>query len=125
MSKVTDFREIHVNTQNTVTLASGQTESDILDCGGTTLCGIIADSNLSGAVLVFNVSNNPTSVLYPLYDGAAPPVRVSYTMPPIAPGDKAFTFIHPSVFAGIRYVQIVALIAPGADSVVELCVRPA
>lgn len=128
MTTVTQFSQIHVDLQNAVTIPSGQTLSNMFDCGGTQLCGLYVSSPLSDMLLTFDVGNVPPDLirLSPMYDGATPtPAKVNFTAPTIVGSfDFAYIYISPAVFAGVKYIQIESSDAVASDAIIYLAVRP-
>lgn len=105
-------------------IITGSSQTQVLDCAGCTLCGVIVDEHLSNANLTFQVAVRKNDGMVGLYDGAAPPALVNYTVPVIAPGAKAAITIPPIVFAGFRYVKILSSAPVGGDSHITFVVRP-
>lgn len=124
MAQASQFQEVHVDQFNLLVVPAAASLSPIFDCGGTTLCGFIADEQLSGLNVFFNVSNRPGTSLSALYDGSATPAPVQFTLPAIGPGQTVYTYIPPIIFAGVKYIQFSLSSSVAADSTIELCVRP-
>jgi hypothetical protein len=98
-----------------VKIASGQTESEAIDCLGGVLVGIKTPATLTGTSMTFKVSDD--GVAYIDYYNAAGN-QVTSAMPV-----SKRIGIEPVDFAGIQKLKIVSSSAEGADRLFTLFLR--
>jgi len=82
------------------TIANGATESNVIDLGQATLCGIYVP-DITGTSLSFKASNTATGTFAPIKDGAGS--LVSKTV-----ADNDYIYLDPVIFAGVRFLKIVS-----------------
>ena len=122
MATVQEFPQVHVNVGNIATVQQSYNQSDVIDCSGTSICGFVFDSAVSDLDVSFNVANDLSRGLWPLYDTATNIIGI--VLPVISVGAKAAIDINPQIFAGWRYVQVQFSTVAIALSQVEFCLRP-
>ena len=96
-----------LNPSLSVSIASGQQVSSIIDCGGFTLCGVIIPAAFTGTAITFQMCDTIGGTFVPVtgVSGSA----LSYT---VAAGK--YYAIDPKDFFGIRYLEIKSGSAEGA-----------
>src|SRR5690606_1581761 len=97
-----DYKVAVVNTTNNdsvITVASGQSTSSILSCGGTSPTGLFLPSNFTSGNITFNVCKTPDGNFVPVtnFDGSA------FAVAGVA--DK-FIPLLPSMFNSVLYLQL-------------------
>lgn len=123
MTTVAEFREVHIDENTTVVIPATTTTSPLYDCGGSSICALQVDEQLSGKTLTFLVGQIPNKgVLYPFVDPTG--ANIGVVCPAISSGQKAVIQIPPGIFAGIRFVRVVASGAVATDSIMTFFVRP-
>lgn len=100
-----------------VTILSGQTESDALDTNGTSLVGYVLPAAFTGTAITFKVCDTLDGTYLDLYntDGTL----ISHT---VAQGTAVA--ISPLDFAAFRFVKFVSGSSEGADRVINIQARP-
>jgi len=124
MTKITEFQNIHIDQQNSVFVPASGNLSTVFDCGGTQLCGFYAPYEIRGSNVTFIAKNRPELLDSFVYDGSATPTLVNYPIPLIGAGQNAYIPVSLTIFAGIRYIQLVIADAVSIDTYIELAVRP-
>lgn len=126
MANVGQFREVHVNVNNTAIMPANTNFSSIFDCGGTTVCAIKFDSQLENKTITFYVNNQPSApindTITPYYDAAGS--LISINVPTIPANTYAVIQLPPALFAGVRFIQLVASNVVPQDSTIEFFTRP-
>lgn len=126
MANVGQFREVHVNVNNTAIMNANTNFSSIFDCGGTTVCAIKFDSQMENKTITFCVDNQPTipnnDIISPYYDGTGSLISIS--VPTIPINTHAIIQIPPALFAGVRFIQLVASTVVPQNSTIEFFTRP-
>lgn len=96
-----------------VTIADGQTESDVLDTGDYLPAGIKTPAGWTTADITFVASESRTGTFAPVYDTAGNAVTIS------AVAASRWYAITPGDLAGLPYVKLVSSVAQaGGDSLV-------
>ena len=98
-----------------VTIASGQTVSNAVNCLGTVLVGIQTPAALTGTSLTFQVSDAGVT-FFDYYNAAGNQVTVAMSV------DKRIGLL-PADFAGIQYIKLVSSSAEGAERKFTLIFR--
>jgi len=124
MTTITEFQNIHIDQQNIVIVPALGTLSSVFDCGGTQLCGFYAPYEIRGSNVTFISKNRPEALNSFVYDGGATPVLVNYPVPLMGAGENAYIPVSLTIFAGIRYVQLVMSDPVTINTRIELAVRP-
>jgi hypothetical protein len=126
MAQIQHFQEVHVNINNTATMAASSNFSTVFDCGGTTVCCIKFDSQMENKTITFYVSNQSLpkvgNTLYPFYDMSG--TLISLNVPTIPAGAFAVIQIPPIIFAGVRFIQVVSSLVVPQNSIIEFYSRP-
>lgn len=92
----------------TASIASGDTESAVLNLGGFALTGIFLPAAFTGTTLTFEAAPTAGGTFVPVTDQAGDPI--SYT---VAQG--TYVAIDPKDFQGIQFIKLVSGSTEGAD----------
>lgn len=100
-----------------VTIASGGTNSTILECGGTSPTGIIFPSGWSTGNVSFKVCKTPGGSFVPLtnFDGSS----FSITAAP-----STWVPLQPAQFNSVLYVQVISSATQSSSVVVDFALAP-
>jgi hypothetical protein len=106
----------------TVTIANGQTISDIENIGGAAIVGIITDANITGTEISFQSSvDNITFLDYKGNDAtpAVKDIKIAVTA-----ATSEWYGINATDFAGLQYIKLVSnATQTGSDTVITLVLR--
>jgi hypothetical protein len=99
------------------TIASGQTASDVIDLGGTDLCGLFIPSTFDGTTLTLQASQTASGTFVTVQSGGS-----DYTLTTAA--SKYTPIENLAVVAGLRFIKLVAGTAQSTtDTVIGLAAR--
>lgn len=117
MPSSSDFQSI-ISYDLTATIASGQTESGVVDLGGTQLVGLFLPSTFDGTTLSIQAALTAGGTFVPVYaDGA----DLGFTVA----AAKAVGFENLAPLAGWRFIKLVAGTSQStSDTVITLVTRP-
>ena len=110
-----DYRSM-IDRNETVTIASSETDSTAIDCGGMVFTGFILPATFTGTAVTFKVSDD-NSTFYALKgsDGN----DISYT---VAQGN-AYAVENAVLFAGWRWIKIISGSSEGAERTIKVSLR--
>ena len=124
MATIQQFREVHVNVNNSVIMPANVAYTGEFDFGGTSPCAVQVDEFMENKSLTFQVSDNPfaDNNVYANYykDG----VLVQIDIPTIASGQLHVAYLPPALFAGVRYMRVIADNIVVQDSKIVFYNRP-
>lgn len=101
----------------TLTIASGQTESNAFDTTGLALIGF-EKPETTGTSFTFTTSSDGTAAFVPVVDGEGN----TYTR--TAPATAAFVICQPSDTVGMQYIKLVSNSAEASDRTFKLALKP-
>lgn len=102
----------------TATIASGQTTSAEIDLSGTTLCGFILPSALTGTALGLQMTNVSGGTYVTAQDGTGVSLSVAVAAGVYVP------ITNLAVTAGLRFVKVVSNASEAAARSIVLVTRP-
>ena len=94
--------------RQTITIASGQTESEALGLGAGVIVGIQTPAALTSTAMTFKVSSDGENTYKDMYNDAGTQVSVTVA------ADRFIRFV-PQDFAGVESLKLVMGTAEGAD----------
>ena len=115
MSDKTQFNDT-IDQVQTVTIASGQQISGVLDTFGMSLVGIRMPAAFTGTTLTFQESNSSTGTFRDVYNASGNQLSIPVST------NRTILFT-PSDFAGLRYVKIKSGSSEAADRSINVILR--
>lgn len=97
------------------TIANAATVSDVVDLEGLTLVGLFVPATLEGTSVAFKASPTADGTLYPVRDSTADG-STDYTLI-IQSATAAYYALPPTLFAGVRFLQLVVSSQTGVGTV--------
>lgn len=98
-----------------VNIASGETESDVLEVRGGTLCGLYIPAGFTGTTVELTASHDGVNYI-PVQDGAGN--NLSFTVSP-----SIYVPIDPASTVGLQNIKLVSGSAESSERVVVAAVR--
>jgi len=98
------------NVSRSVTIADGQTDSDVEDLEGETLVGAYLPASEEGTTLSFKAATAADGTFVPVHDTAGD--LVEYTV-----ASSRYVPLDPAVFSGIRFLKLVLGAQTGAATI--------
>lgn len=117
MTTILQYPEVHVSTNNAVTIPAGQTTSNSIDCGGTTLTGLFFDAAYTTGNISYQVSEDGSNFL-PYYDQDGSVIAT------IVHGPSTASRVPPTLFPGMRWLKLVSTATQTNATVITLALRP-
>lgn len=115
LEAIDEYHSIHAI--ETVTIADGETESDVIDIYGYTIVGF-KFGTLSGTLLTFeaDILEDGSSGVQ-MYDADGNAIEVTIT-------EDAWVAVDPVLFSSVRFIKCITDVAPsGSDNTFELILR--
>lgn len=104
-----------ISTSQTVTIASGATDSGAIDLNGYTLCGMFIPSAITGTTITFKADDG-TGTYVVMENGAG--ANISATV-----SASKYIALSPTDFAGVGKLKLVSSASEGADRDIILALR--
>ncbi len=109
--------EPQVSYNLTATIANGQTTSAEIDLAGTTLCGLIIPSAMTGTAISIQMSDTSSGTFVAVQDGNGNDLSLAIAV------NKFIPINNLAVSAGLRFIKIVSGSSEGAQRVIKLVTR--
>lgn len=108
--------QVRLTTDINFTVADGETTSDVIDCRGTAILGMIIPSGLEGATLTVKASDEKDGTFYDYYTSAGAQVTITV-------GASRYIGFVATDFVGIQFLKFVASSQTG-DINIKLVTAP-
>lgn len=107
----------YLNYNYAATIASGQTETGVIDTGGMNLVGIMFPATFTGTTVTFEMCNTSSGTFVPVVSTTSG-TALSYTV-----AQAKYSAIDPTPFLGIKFLKIKSGSTEGTARALVLSLR--